>query len=270
MENKIQVFKNTEFGEIRTTQINGEPWFVGKDVVAALGYANPSKALKDHVDEEDKLNNESLSSLGQRGGWFINESGLYSLILSSKLPTAKKFKRWVTAEVLPTIRKHGGYVTDELLDKLNKSEAAVEFFLTALANERSRRESIEGLFGELNSLYGRLDELFNEILPQAIYCENVLQCEDAIPVTVIASSYGLSAVEFNRMLHAFGIQRKVGGTWVLYSRYNDNGYMVMKTYLVGENESVRHSYWTERGRKFLYDELKQRGILPEVERVLPT
>ena len=112
MEN-LQIFKNEEFGEIRTVTVNSEPWFVGKDIAEVLGYTNASKALSDHVDEEDKLNNESLSSLGQRGGWLINESGLYSLILSSKLPTAKKFKHWVTAEVLPTIRKTGGYVSND-------------------------------------------------------------------------------------------------------------------------------------------------------------
>lgn len=99
--NELKIFNNPEFGEIRTLDINGEPWMVGKDVAAVLGYQNTSKALADHVDQEDKLNNESLSSLGQRGGWLINESGLYSLVLSSKLPGAKKFRRWVTAEVLP-------------------------------------------------------------------------------------------------------------------------------------------------------------------------
>ena len=104
---ELQIFSKPEFGSIRTLEINGEPWFVGKDVAEVLGYTNPSKALIDHVDDEDKLNNETLSSLGQRGGWLINESGLYSLILSSKLPTAKEFKRWVTSEVLPSIRKHG-------------------------------------------------------------------------------------------------------------------------------------------------------------------
>lgn len=107
--NELQIFDNPEFGNIRAVEINGEPWLVGKDVAAALGYQNPSKALADHVDDEDKLNNETLLSLGQRGGWLINESGLYSLVLSSKLPGAKKFRRWVTAEVLPTIRKTGGY-----------------------------------------------------------------------------------------------------------------------------------------------------------------
>lgn len=107
--NELQVFENEEFGKVRTLTIDNEPWFVGKDVTEILGYTNPSKALADHVDKEDKLNNESLLSLGQRGGWLINESGLYSLIFSSKLPNAKRFKHWVTSEVLPAIRKTGSY-----------------------------------------------------------------------------------------------------------------------------------------------------------------
>lgn len=111
--NELQVFKNEEFGEVRTVTIDNEPWFVGKDVVLILGYSNPSEAIQDHIDEEDKLNSKMLSSfeidLGQRGGWLINESGLYSLIMSSKLPSAKRFKRWVTSEVLPAIRRTGHY-----------------------------------------------------------------------------------------------------------------------------------------------------------------
>lgn len=137
--NELKIFKNSEFGEIRTVEIDGEPWFVGKDVAEILGYANPSKALSDHVDEEDKLNNESLSSLGQRGGWLINESGLYSLILSSKLPNAKAFKRWVTSEVLPSIRKHGLYAKEELLDNPDIAIAAFK----ALKEEREARKALE-------------------------------------------------------------------------------------------------------------------------------
>lgn len=137
--NELKIFKNSEFGEIRTVEIGGEPWFVGKDVAEILGYANPSKALSDHVDEEDKLNNESLSSLGQRGGWLINESGLYSLILSSKLQNAKAFKRWVTSEVLPSIRKHGLYAKDELLDNPDIAIAAFK----ALKEEREARKALE-------------------------------------------------------------------------------------------------------------------------------
>lgn len=113
MNGAVTVFKNQEFGQIRSLMIEDEPWFVGKDVAEILGYANASKALADHVDDEDKLNNASLSSLGQRGGWLINESGLYSLVLSSKLPDARRFKRWVTNEVLPAIRKTGSYSVNQ-------------------------------------------------------------------------------------------------------------------------------------------------------------
>lgn len=114
---EIQIFANDQFGEVRTLNKDGEPRFVGKDIAEILGYTNPSKALADHVDDEDKLNNETLSSLGQRGGWLINESGLYSLILSSKLPTARAFKRWVTSDVLPAIRKHGEYTAPKVSQK---------------------------------------------------------------------------------------------------------------------------------------------------------
>lgn len=103
------VFDNADFGEVRTVVIDGDPWFVGKDVAECLGYTNPSKALADHVDDDDKLNNKTLSSLGQRGGWLINESGMYALIFGSKLEKAREFKRWVTSEVLPTLRKTGHY-----------------------------------------------------------------------------------------------------------------------------------------------------------------
>ena len=107
--NDFRIFDSPEFGQVRTAMIGSEPYFAGKDVAEILGYADPNKAIAMHVDEDDKLNDKTASSLGQRGGWFINESGLYSLILSSKLPNAKKFKRWVTSEVLPAIRKTGTY-----------------------------------------------------------------------------------------------------------------------------------------------------------------
>lgn len=113
--NELKIFNNPDFGEVRTMNINGEPWFVGKDVAGILGYADTNKAIAMHVDDEDKLNDKTSLSLGQRGGWLINESGLYSLILSSKLPTAKKFKRWITHDVIPAIRKHGAYMTPETL-----------------------------------------------------------------------------------------------------------------------------------------------------------
>lgn len=139
--NELQIFKNTEFGEIRTVTIDNEPWFVGKDIAEILGYANASKALADHVDNDDKLNNESLSSLGQRGGWLINESGLYSLVLSSKLPLAKRFKKWVTSEVLPSIRKNGGYIAGQ--ETLSDEELMAKAILVAQKKIAERDKIIE-------------------------------------------------------------------------------------------------------------------------------
>lgn len=137
--NNIEIFKSSDFGEVRTLTIDNKPYFVGKDVATILGYADTNKAIAMHVDEEDKLNDKTALSLGQRGGWLINESGLYSLILSSKMPNARKFKRWVTSEVLPAIRKHGMYATDELL---NNPDIAIQAF-TALKEERERRKQLE-------------------------------------------------------------------------------------------------------------------------------
>ena len=139
----LQIFNNEQFGTVRTVMIGDEPYFVGKDVTDILGYANSSKALADHVDDEDKLNNESLSSLGQRGGWLINESGLYSLILSSKLPQAKAFKRWVTSEVLPAIRKNEAYITPNKVEELLLNPDAMIRLLVAFKDEKEKAKKLE-------------------------------------------------------------------------------------------------------------------------------
>lgn len=167
MNNNLEVFKNEEFGEIRGIEIDGKSWLVGKDVTVALGYQNPSKALTDHVDEEDKLNNVSLSSLGQRGGWLINESGLYSLILSSKLPSAKKFKRWVTSDVLPSIRKHGMYAIDELLDNPDLLIATA----TKLKEERIARIKAENKVKEQQKVIEHKEDVIIGLVDEVTLAE---------------------------------------------------------------------------------------------------
>lgn len=140
--NDLMIFNNPEFGEIRTVGLDGEPLLVGKDVALALGYTNPQKAIRDHVDDEDKTVNETFSVNGTPIV-LINESGLYSLVLSSKLPGAKKFKRWVTSEVLPSIRKHGAYMTSDTIDKMiNSPEFGIKL-LTALRDEQDKRKALE-------------------------------------------------------------------------------------------------------------------------------
>ena len=255
----IQVFESKEFGKVRTTEVNGQPYFVGKDVAEILGYTNPSKAIADHVDDEDKLNNETLSSLGQRGGWLINESGLYSLILTSKLPKAKAFKRWVTSEVLPSIRKHGLYAVDEILANPDIAIKALQ----ELKAEREKRKSLEGTVAVQN-------QQIAEMQPKVSYYDLILQCPDLMSITTIAKDYGYSAKRLNAYLHEQGIQFKQGGIWLLYQHYAEQGYTSTKTHNYagedGTQHAKPHTYWTQKGRLFLYDFLKARGILPLIER----
>ncbi len=193
--NELEIFKNEEFGEIRTVVIENEPWFVGKDVTEILGYQNASKALNDHVDKEDKLNNESLSSLGQRGGWFINESGLYSLILSSKLPKAKDFKRWVTSEVLPTIRKHGAYMTDEkAFDVLHNAGG------------------LAGLLQQAAEQLKQKDIQIERMKPKALFAEAVETSKNSILIG-----------ELSKIIKANGYDI---GQRRLFSWMRDNGYII--------------------------------------------
>ena len=257
---ELQIFKNAEFGSVRTLTINDEPYFVGKDIAEILGYTNPSKALADHVDEDDKLNNESLSSLGQRGGWIINESGLYSLILSSKLPNAKKFKRWVTSEVLPAIRRHGIYAIDEVLNNPDMLIAA----LTELKAEREKTKL-------LSETVAVQKQQISEMKPKASYYDVVLNCKDLVAISVIAKDYGWSANRMNQYLHKKGVQYKQGNKiWLLYQKYSELGYTSTKTNSYsGSDGTVHtkpHTYWTQKGRLFIYELLKSNGILPNIER----
>ena len=146
--NDIQVFNNPEFGEIRTVEINNEPWFVGKDVAVALGYKDTVNAIKAHVDDEDKAGWQITTQFGTKETTVISESGLYALVLSSKLPTAKKFKRWVTSEVLPSIRKHGAYMTPETLEKMVLTPDFGIRLLTELKAEQDKRKALEATVEE--------------------------------------------------------------------------------------------------------------------------
>ena len=264
---ELQIFKNAEFGSVRTVTVEGEPYFVAKDVTEILGYANASKAIADHVDVEDKLNNESLSSLGQRGGWLINESGLYSLILSSKLPDAKKFKRWITSEVLPSIRKTGSYSIKNLdsymiEDPIARAERWVE--------EYKEKQRLQITVAEQEEQIKKQEEHIAELKPKVTYCEEILQCKNAIPITLIAKDYGMSAQKMNNILSELNIQYKCAGTWVLKQDYADCGYTKSMTYTYntkyGKSANIT-TCWTQEGRMFLYRKLKDAGVLPLIERV---
>lgn len=255
---KLEIFENSEFGEIRTVEINNEPWFVGRDVATVLGYSNPRDALSKHVDNDDKGVAKCDTLGGSQDLTIINESGLYSLILSSKLPNAKAFKRWVTSEVLPAIRKHGLYAIDDILEN---PDIAIQA-LTKLKEERAARKALE-LDNQVKS------QQIAELQPKATYYDLILQCKDLLSVTEIAKDYGMSAKGLNATLHNLGVQFNQSGVWFLYAKYQHEGYTQTKTQNYnrpdGTQGSKVHTYWTQKGRLFIYNLLKSEGILPTIE-----
>ena len=167
--NNLEIFKNEEFGEIRTVTINEEPWFVGKDIAEVLGYQNPSRDINRHVDEEDRQNYQNGTFESNRGMTVINESGLYSLILSSKLPNAKKFKRWVTSEVIPAIRKHGAYLTDQKAYDITHNPQSLADLLLQAGEQLKQKELI-----------------IQEMTPKALFADSVASSDDSILVGQLA------------------------------------------------------------------------------------
>lgn len=257
---ELQIFENPELGSVRAINIDGQPYFVGKDVADALGYSNNRKALADHVDEEDKTDGVTIrDAIGrEQKPVLINESGLYSLVLSSKLPSAKKFKRWVTSEVLPSIRKHGMYATEELIANPDLAIAALQ----ALKEERARRQALEGEVAVQN-------QQIAELKPKATYYDVVLSCKDAVNISVIAKDYGWSAQRMNEYLHKKGIQYKQNDIWLLYQKHAEAGYTKTITHVFednyGCNHTKVHTKWTQKGRLFIYELLKSDGIYPQIE-----
>jgi prophage antirepressor-like protein len=249
-QNQLQQFHSAEFGALDVLMIDGKPYFPATECAAMLGYKNPQKAIRDHC----KGVNESFtpSAGGTQKKNFIPEGDLYRLIIRSKLPAAERFEVWVFDEVFPTIRKHGAYATPETLEEMIGSEEFTAALLDRLAAE-SRKSAA-------------LLELAEEMAPKALYCDLILQNKNVIPVSLIAKDYGMSAAAFNSMLHDFGIQFRVAGTWLLYQNYAAKGYTHTRTYHVGEKTSAMHTCWTQKGRLFLYEFLKEYGILPLNER----
>lgn len=254
---ELQIFKNEEFGEVRTVEIEGKPYFCGSDVAKALGYVRPNDAISTHCRATVKWSTPISGKMQDIN--YIPEGDLYRLIVSSKLPTAEKFERWVFDEVLPSIRKHGLYATDELLDNPD----LIIQMATKLKEEREARKALE-IENKVQS------QQIAELTPKATYYDLILQCKDLLSMTEIAKDYGKSVKGMNKLLNEFGIQYKQGGVWFLYAKYQDKGYTQTKTQNYpkpdGTQGSRVHMYWTQKGRLFLYDLLKSEDILPMVER----
>lgn len=246
--NTLQAFTNDAFGTIRTIEADGKVYFCGRDVATALGYANPNKAIQDHckgVPFRYPLDTPG----GIQQVRFITEGDLYRLIMSSKLPAAQQFEAWVVDEVLPTIRRHGMYAIDELL----VNDEFLEQAIAQLRAERAKRLAAE--------------QALLEAAPKVSYYDIVLQSDSLLTTTEIAKDYGLSAKRMNRILHEQGVQFRQSGRWFLYARFAEQGYTQSKTHEYDEGKTRTHMYWTQKGRLFIYDLLKnQLGLLPVIEK----
>lgn len=253
--NNLQEF-NFKGNNVRTILLDGEPRFIGTDITKILGYSNSRDALKRHVDDEDKSTVVIPDGTsGNPNKTVINESGLYSLILSSKLPASKEFKRWVTSEVLPTIRKHGAYLTDSAIEQTLTDPDYLIKLATQLKTEREARLIAE--------------QQVAEDRPKVTYYDKVLANPSLVTITIIAKDYGMSGREMNAKLHELGIQYKQGKTWLLYSKFQHNGWTQSNTTMVkrkdGTEKAVLNTKWTQKGRLGLYEILKQHDIYPVIE-----
>lgn len=238
--NELQIFVNKELGKIRALEINNEPWFVGKDVATILGYSNSSDALKVHVDEEDKCKKDEIvihDSIGRKQRpLLINESGLYSLILSSKLSSAKKFKRWVTSEVLPQIRQTGGYIP--------------------FSQEESNEEILARALIIAQNTLDKKNKMIEEMQPKVNYHDKVLNGDKLVTTTDIAKDLGMTARQLHNKLHDMKIIFKTGNHWTFYAKYQTR-IPLYADYQIGEHGQILK--WTERGRKWIIKLLNEQN-----------
>lgn len=254
--NSLKVFENPEFGNIRVLTIKNEPYFVGKDVASVLGYKDTSDALKKHVDSDDKLTRRFADSGQNREMYIINESGLYSLILSSKLPTAKRFKRWVTGEVLPAIRKHGAYLTEQKVEEILTNPDTIIKLATQLKEEREARKQAEAL-NEANR-------------PKVIFAEAVSASHSSILIGDLAKILRGNGVNIGQRRlfqwmrdHGYLIKQKGASYNMPTQRAMDMGLFRVKegTYINGSGANIvtKTTKVTGRGQQFFINKFLKEG-----------
>ena len=235
--NKIQIFQNPEFGAIRTiSNEQGDVMFCAKDVCDALGYRRSNDAVRVHVEPEDAVKRSTPTNSGNQMMIFINESGLYALILSSKLPSARRFKHWVTSEVLPSIRREGGY-------------------LVARPEETDEEVLARGILVMQTTLQRRADEIAR-LQPKADYADEVLDSVSCLTTTQIAKELNMTGCELNNLLRTLRVQYRQSGQYLLYADYARLGYAQSRTLRIrfsnGRVKTHHYLVWTERGRYFIH------------------
>ena len=261
--NELQIFKNSKFGEIRTKNINNEAYICLADVCKILDIKNP-RDCKNRLNQDGVVNTDTVDKLGRKNqAIFINESNLYKVIFQSRKPEAEQFTEWVTSEVLPNIRKNGAYLTEQKIEEVLSNPDTIIKLATDLKKEREEKEKLKLQVTQNKQIIG-------ELKPKADYTDKILNSKSTMTVTAIAKDYGMSAIEFNKKLHELKIQYKQSGQWFLYEKYQRCGYTHSKTTEYKRSDgsigSNLNTEWTQKGRLFLYNKLKDSGIIPVIER----
>ena len=246
---KLEVFKSEKFGELEILIESGKEYFPSTEVAKVLGYKDPNKAVNTHCKKDGWVIRPVIDRLGRpQEKKFINEGNLYRLITKSKLPQAEQFENWIFEEILPTIRKTGMYMTDNVWNNL--------------MNDPTKFGEMLIEYGKVREENKRLNKTIEEQAPKVEFTDNVLQSENVVTTTIIAKQYRMTTVAFNKLLHKLGVQYKVGKVWVLYDKYANKGYTKIITQLDRNGEPRESSKWTQKGREFLYNLLKEIDILP--------
>lgn len=261
MVNNIQIFNNEELGTIRIMGTPDAPLFCLGDVCKMLGLK--SWHVKERLGDNIVSTEVISDSLGrQRVVNFITEDGLYDVILDSRKPEAKRFRKWVTSEVLPTIRKHGAYMTKDTLERAITEPDFLIQLATTLKEEKAKRLEAEQQCEVQKQIIGEMEK-------KVSYLDLILSSTSTMTITQIAQDYGMSGQRMNKLLHGLRIQYKVGEQWILYAEYKDKCYVSSETIHFVTSEGIPcttlNTKWTQKGRLFLYDILKKEGILPKME-----
>lgn len=258
MDNTMQIFRNPEFGELGISFIGDSAYFPATECARLLGYSDPYDAIRRHT--KGSVKRRVPTSGGVQEIKLIPEGDLYRLIIHSRLPSSDRFEAWVFEEVLPSIRKTGLYASDDLVERLIGDPELGIRLLQAFKEEREKRRRLE-------SESVKKDRVIRDLTPKASYYDLVLQNRSVIPISKIAKDYGMSGKAFNLLLHELGVQYRMGDTWLLYQHLAGLGYTQSRTHIVDAGRSTLRTCWTQKGRLFLYELLKnQRGILPLIER----
>ena len=263
-ENELQVIDERElFGkEFRIYGTAENPLFLAKQVAEMIEHSNPSKMLN-CVDEEEKTTlTISYSGNMTTNQLFLTEDGLYEVLMQSHKPIAKQFKKEVK-NILKTIRKHGAYMTENTIEKALTSPDFLIQLATQLKEEREQKKKLE-------VMNAAKDQVICELKPKADYTDEILKCPGTVTITQIAKDYGMSGTKMNKILNELGVQFKKSGQWFIYEKYNGKGYTKSQTVQIerhGVKDCVMNTKWTQKGRLFLYELLKNEGIYPSIEKV---